>query len=170
MLQRRRQRLVVTDETRPCPALQIDLDRRGQRLSRQRRRHDGNNSDAAGLSRLAYDPQNGADQLTLAQSAANAQATINGIAVSSASNTLSGVIGGITFTLGKTTTQPVSVNVTANTAAIQSNVSGFVDLQRPQQLPRHRDEVRPDQHTGASCRATARQSASRTRCTRCCRG
>ena len=87
---------------------------------------DGNNSDAAGLSRLAYDPQNGAGQMTLAQSAANAQATINGISVNSATNSLSGVIGGITFNLGKTTTQPVTINVTANTAAIQSNVTSFV--------------------------------------------
>lgn len=87
---------------------------------------DGSNGDASGLSRLAYDPQNGAGQLTLAQSAANAQATINGIAVTSASNTLSGVIGGITFSLGKTTTQPVTVNVTANTTAIQTNVTAFV--------------------------------------------
>ena len=87
---------------------------------------DGNNTDAAGLSRLAYDPQNSAGQMTLAQSAANAQATINGIAVTSSSNTLSGVIGGITFNLGKTTTQPVTVNVTPNTTAIQSDVQAFV--------------------------------------------
>jgi flagellar hook-associated protein 2 len=87
---------------------------------------DGNNSDGSGLSRLAYDPQNGAAQLTLAQAAANTQATINGIPVTSSSNTLSGVIGGVSFTLGKTTTQPVAINVTANTAAIQSDMTAFV--------------------------------------------
>jgi flagellar hook-associated protein 2 len=87
---------------------------------------DGNNTDASGLSRLAYDPQNGAGQLTLAQAAANTQATINGIPVTSSSNTLSGVIGGVSFTLGKTTTQPVAINVTANTAAIQSDMTAFV--------------------------------------------
>lgn len=87
---------------------------------------DGNNSNASGLSRLAYDPQNGAGQMTLAQAAANTQATINGIAITSASNTLSGVINGITFNLGKTTTQPVTINVTPNTAPIQSNVTAFV--------------------------------------------
>jgi len=87
---------------------------------------DGNNSDASGLSRLAYDPQNGAGQMTLAQAAANAQATINGISVTSASNTLSSVIGGVTFNLGQTTTQPVTINVTPNTTAIQTDVTGFV--------------------------------------------
>ena len=87
---------------------------------------DGNNSDAAGLSRLAYDPQNGAGQMTLAQAAANTQATINGIAVTSSSNTLSSVITGMSFNLNKTTTQPVTISVTNNTAAIQSDVTAFV--------------------------------------------
>ena len=87
---------------------------------------DGNNTDNAGLSRLAYDPQNSVNQMTLAQAAANTVATINGIPVTSNTNSLSGVIGGINFNLGKTTTQPVSINVTANTAPISSNVTAFV--------------------------------------------
>ena len=87
---------------------------------------DAANGDAAGLSRLAYDPQSGVSQMTLAQSAANTQATINGIAVTSSSNTLSGVIDGITFSLGKTTTQPVTVNVTRNTDTIKANVTALV--------------------------------------------
>jgi len=84
------------------------------------------NGDAAGLSRLAYDPLGGGAQMTLAQSAANAQATINGIAVESSSNTLDSVIDGITFNLGKVTTQPVTVNVTRNTDAIKTMVGAFV--------------------------------------------
>lgn len=87
---------------------------------------DGGNADAAGLSRLAYDPAGGAAQLTLAQSAADTQATINGIAVTASSNTLDNVIDGITFSLGKVTTQPVSVNVTRNTDAIKAKVASFV--------------------------------------------
>jgi flagellar hook-associated protein 2 len=88
---------------------------------------DGANADNAGLSRLAFDPAGGAAQMTLAQAAANTQATINGIAVSSSSNTLDGVIDGITFNLGKTTTQPVTVNVTRNTDAIKKSLGAFVD-------------------------------------------
>ena len=64
--------------------------------------------------------------MTLAQAAANAQATINGIAVSSATNSLDGVIDGITFNLGKVTTQPVTVNITRNTDAIKTKVAAFV--------------------------------------------
>jgi len=88
---------------------------------------DAANADNAGLSRLAFDPAGGAAQMTLAQAAANTQATINGIAVSSSSNTLDGVIDGITFNLGKTTTQPVTVNVTRNTDAIKKALGAFVD-------------------------------------------
>ena len=87
---------------------------------------DGVNGDGAGLSRLAYDPLGVGAQMTLAQSAANAQATINGIAVTSASNSLDGVIDGITFNLAKVTSQPVTVNVTRNTDAIKSTVTAFV--------------------------------------------
>lgn len=87
---------------------------------------DGANGDAAGLSRLAFDPAGGGAQLTLAQSAADAQASINGIAITSSSNTLDNVIDGITFSLGKVTTQPVSVNVTRNTEAIKQKVAAFV--------------------------------------------
>jgi flagellar hook-associated protein 2 len=87
---------------------------------------DATNADAAGLSRLAYDPAGAGAQMTLAQSAANAQATINGIAVDSSSNTLDNVIDGITFSLAKVTTQPVTVNVTRNTEAIKAMVTRFV--------------------------------------------
>jgi flagellar hook-associated protein 2 len=87
---------------------------------------DGVNGDGAGLSRLAYDPLGVGAQMTLAQSAANAQATINGIAVQSSSNTLDSVIDGITFNLAKVTSQPVTVNVTRNTDAIKSTVTAFV--------------------------------------------
>ena len=87
---------------------------------------DGGNTDAAGLSRLAFDPAGGAARMTLAQSAANTEATINGIAVSASSNTLDNVIDGITFTLAKVTTQPVTVNIARNTDAIKARVAAFV--------------------------------------------
>jgi flagellar hook-associated protein 2 len=87
---------------------------------------DGANADGTGLSTLAYDPGASGAQMTLAQAAANTQATVNGIAVSSSSNTLDGVIDGITFNLSKVTTQPVTVNVTRNTDAIKTMVASFV--------------------------------------------
>lgn len=87
---------------------------------------DGGHTDSAGLSRLAFDPAGGPSPMTLSQAAADARATINGIAVSSSGNTLDNVIDGITFSLGKVTSQPVSVNVTRNTDAIKARVAAFV--------------------------------------------
>jgi flagellar hook-associated protein 2 len=87
---------------------------------------DGNNTNAAGLSRLAFDPPAGAARMTLTQSAANTQATINGIAVTTPNNTLTDVVGGISFSLGKVTTVPVTVNVTRNTDSVKNLMTSFV--------------------------------------------
>ena len=87
---------------------------------------DGNGGDAAGLSRLAYDPATAATQMTRTQQAGNAQASVNGIAISSATNTLTNVIDGLTVTLGKETTAPVTLTVSRNTDAVKTRVAGFV--------------------------------------------
>ena len=87
---------------------------------------DGNNTDAAGLSRLAFDPPAGAGRMTLTQSAANTQASINGIAVTTSGNTLTDVVGGISFSLGKVTATPVTVTVTRNTDAVKAQLTSFV--------------------------------------------
>jgi flagellar hook-associated protein 2 len=87
---------------------------------------DGDSSDASGLSRLAFDPASGVNQLTITQSAANAQATVNGISVSSATNQLSDVVQGMSFSLSKVTTSPVSVSVTRNTDALKTMVTSVV--------------------------------------------
>lgn len=88
---------------------------------------DTNNTDNAGLSRLTYDGT-AASQLALAQPAANSAATINGIPVSSANNTLDSVITGLTFTLNKLTAagSPTVVNVTRNTDSIKTKLAAFV--------------------------------------------
>lgn len=87
---------------------------------------DGNNTDAAGLSALAFDPPNGGGQLSLAQPAANAEATINGIPVSATSNSLGDVVDGMTFSLSKLTTTPATVTVSRNTDAIKANLDKFI--------------------------------------------
>ena len=86
---------------------------------------DGNNSDAGGLSAFAYDPSNGVSVMTRSQTAANAVATVNGLAVSSASNTLTNVVDGLTLTLNAPTTTPVTVNVVTDTASIKQTLTSF---------------------------------------------
>ena len=87
---------------------------------------DGNNADAAGLSALAFDPASGIGNLTQTQAAANAQATINGLPVTSATNTLADTIQGVTLKLTKETTGPVQITVSEDTASIQTKIAAFV--------------------------------------------
>ncbi|RYF32017.1 MAG: flagellar cap protein FliD [Comamonadaceae bacterium] len=77
------------------------------------------NTDATGLSRLV-------NASTVTQVAANAKATVNGIAVSSATNTFASTISGVTFKAEQVTTAPIEVAVTKDNSAIQSNIDGFV--------------------------------------------
>ena len=84
-------------------------------------------SGAPGLARLAYDPLSGPGEMTLTQSAGNARAVINGIAVVSASNELSGVIEGLTLRLRKETATPVDIAVTSDRTAVSAAVKTFTD-------------------------------------------
>lgn len=79
-----------------------------------------------GLSALAYDATGGASQMSRTQSAINADATVNGIAISSASNTLTNVVDGVTISLAKVTTSPVDVSVTADSASAKKAITDFV--------------------------------------------
>ncbi|HEY9237821.1 MAG TPA: flagellar filament capping protein FliD [Burkholderiaceae bacterium] len=78
-----------------------------------------------GLSALAYDP-GGSSAMTLARAASDAIATIDNLPVRSASNTLSGVIDGVTLTLSKVTTGPVQVSATNDQEAIKTKITAFV--------------------------------------------
>jgi flagellar hook-associated protein 2 len=87
---------------------------------------DTNNTDALGLSRLAFDPPNATAGQSITQSAANTRASINGIAVETASSTLADVVDGMTFNLSKVTTSPVTVSVTRNTDSVKTQITNFV--------------------------------------------
>jgi flagellar hook-associated protein 2 len=87
---------------------------------------DGNNFDGVGLSALAYDPSAGILTMAQALAAANAAASLNGLPIASASNTLSDVIDGMTLTLGKVTSAPVLVEAKPDTASIRKALDTFV--------------------------------------------
>jgi flagellar hook-associated protein 2 len=91
---------------------------------------DGVNNDSAGLSRLAFDPQSGAfgmaaTGVTTLQ-ARDANATLNGVAVTSASNTFTGLVPGLSFTVGQITSAPVDVSVGQDLATIKKTITDFV--------------------------------------------
>jgi flagellar hook-associated protein 2 len=87
--------------------------------------NDGNDTDAAGLSALAFDPPTAAGQMTQTQAGRNAAATINGLPVSSATNKLENVIAGVTLTLGKETTSPVEVKVQQDITSLKKAIADF---------------------------------------------
>jgi flagellar hook-associated protein 2 len=107
---------------------------------------DGLNNDNSGLSRLAFDPST-VDPLTSnasgmasaglpVQYGQDAKARINGLAVTSASNTLTGNIPGVTFKLLNTTTTgyggssevkvPITMSISEDVTPAVKNVSDFV--------------------------------------------
>jgi len=88
---------------------------------------DATHSDNTGLSQLVYDGTVGLANLTKAQAAQNAALTIDGIAVSQASNTLTDAIQGVTLTVLKTNLgSPTRLTVVRDNAVAQSAVEGFV--------------------------------------------
>lgn len=90
---------------------------------------DGNNTNVAGLSRLAYDPTatagagKNADTLQAAQ---NANFTINNLPVSKASNSVSDAVEGLTLNLKAVTTTPINIEVGLDDAALKTTLDGFV--------------------------------------------
>ncbi|BCM25484.1 flagellar filament capping protein FliD [Methyloradius palustris] len=92
---------------------------------------DGSNTDASGLSQLAYDPTatSGAGKnLSEMQAAKNALLNIDGIAVSKSSNTITDAIDGVTLNLLKTSSGvPVSLSVSNDSTTVQASVTAFVN-------------------------------------------
>jgi flagellar hook-associated protein 2 len=91
---------------------------------------DGIHTDNTGLSQLAYDPTASAGSgknLSQAVAARDASLKIDGISVSSASNTVTDAIEGVTLNLVKANPgSTVSVQVTRDSTAVQASVGSFV--------------------------------------------
>ncbi len=87
---------------------------------------DGGNVDGVGLSALAFDPSAGILTMAQALAAANSAASLNGLAISSDSNTLSNVLDGMTLTLGKPSAGPVLVEARSDSTSIRKALDSFV--------------------------------------------
>ena len=92
---------------------------------------DGDNSDGSGLSQLAYHYDSSSlshvGNLAESQAAQDAAFTLNGISLTSASNSITGLIDGLDFTLNRETTASVIVKVEQDRASITSDIEAFVD-------------------------------------------
>jgi flagellar hook-associated protein 2 len=81
----------------------------------------------AGLANLAYDPGTSVSTTTRPQAGQNAQATINGVSVSSATNTLTDTIPGLTIQLSQVTTSDTLITASTDTGTMKKNIQEFVD-------------------------------------------
>lgn len=91
---------------------------------------DGNATDAAGLSALAFDPAATAGagrNLSETQAAQDARFSVDGLALTSATNTPSGVLEGVSLSLKQVTTSPVELTVAIETVAVRKNINDFVN-------------------------------------------
>jgi flagellar hook-associated protein 2 len=85
---------------------------------------DANDTDALGLSRLAFNA--GAANLTQTAAGRDAQFSINGLNLTSASNEVDDVIDGVDLTLLAETTSAVSVSVSEDVGAVRGAIESFV--------------------------------------------
>lgn len=88
---------------------------------------DANNADANGLSRFAFNPGGGSTQMEQKLAAGNAEATVNGIAVVSASNELGTVIDGLTLRLRKESFGTADIGVSSDRESVKTAIQGFAD-------------------------------------------
>ncbi len=84
--------------------------------------------DASVAALLANDPTAGpaGQNLTESVSALSASLKVNGISVTKNSNSISDVIPGVTLSLSKVTTTPITLNVAQDTASVTKSVNDFV--------------------------------------------
>jgi flagellar hook-associated protein 2 len=85
---------------------------------------DGIDTDATGLSNFAFNTQ--ASNFSQSRAAANSAFTINGLAVSNASNHITTAIEGVTIDLKDVSTGPVQLDVKSDTASIVTALNTFI--------------------------------------------
>lgn len=79
----------------------------------------------SGHAALTFDLSTGGSAMTQSQAAADALATVNGLAVRSTSNTFSNIVDGLTLNLSAVTTAPVTVNVVTDTESLKKTLTEF---------------------------------------------
>ena len=85
---------------------------------------DSNSTDNAGLSQLAFNQT--AAHLLQTGAGTDAAIKINGLDVTSTSNTVTAAVEGVSFTLKKITSSPVLISVTKDTAKATAGVNGLI--------------------------------------------
>lgn len=83
-------------------------------------------TDTVGLSSLAYNSSSGYTNMTESQAASDASITVNGLAVSRATNSLTDVITDVTLNLVKVTSSAITLTVSKSSTTLKNKVTSFV--------------------------------------------
>lgn len=90
--------------------------------------NDGNSTDAAGLSRLTYDSSSATGNMTELQAAKDSLIHVDGLAVTSSTNSVTDAVSGLTLNLKSADpTKTLNVDVAVDNTSIEKNVQSFVD-------------------------------------------
>lgn len=88
---------------------------------------DGDNTNASGLSRFAYNPAGGTTLMEQKVAALDADALVNGIQINSSSNDLNSVVEGVTLRLRKDGGATTDVSVATDREGIKTGIQAFAD-------------------------------------------
>jgi flagellar hook-associated protein 2 len=88
---------------------------------------DSNHTDTNGLSRLAFNKAAGTGSVYQTVAASDANFSVNGLSLSSESNTASNVIEGVDLTLKAITSSAVTVDVADNSLGVKAGITAFVN-------------------------------------------
>lgn len=92
--------------------------------------NDGDDTNQAGLSRLAYDPEADVDagrNMTQTVAARDAELTVDGLSITRSSNTVSGVISGVTLDLKNVTESAAILRVEQDVDSARGKIEDFVN-------------------------------------------
>ena len=78
-----------------------------------------------GVAALGYDPSSGVTGATQTKAAADAKATVDGVAITSSTNTFANVLDGVSLTANALTAAPVNVTVSNDTATMKKTLQDF---------------------------------------------
>jgi flagellar hook-associated protein 2 len=81
----------------------------------------------SGVAGLGFNPPGGAAGMTQTQAAADAKATVNGLPVTSTTNSFVNIVDGLSLTLNAVTTAPVNVDVAADKDNLKKAVTAFAE-------------------------------------------
>ena len=90
---------------------------------------DLDDTNSSGLSQLAYNIDSGSfvGNVTEARSSKDASFTLNGLSLTSSSNTITGLVDGLDVTLKKVTTSTDTIRISKDSSGIEAKVQAFVD-------------------------------------------